>query len=220
MKLNGRTFWLGRDVDYTLAWDFQNQIASQRFDKLIPNALFFLEHSPVYTVGRRFSEKHLLNTLDAPLIHTDRGGQITYHGPGQLICYPIILLSETGLGPKLFVAALQFAIIDYLENIGIEAWTEKDMTGVWTSKGKVAAIGIKISRGVTTHGFALNINPDLSAFESIVPCGIEGRSVTSVEKLIGKTLETGNVCDFITTSLGIRLGIDWSDRSVTTIDKF
>ena len=123
MKFTGQSFWLGTNVEYVNAWGLQSNVVKGVLSKASPNTLLFLEHSAVYTVGRRFSENHLLGPLDAPLLHTDRGGQITYHGPGQLICYPIISLPEIGLGPKSFVKMLELSIIDTLKDLSVDAWT-------------------------------------------------------------------------------------------------
>ena len=222
MKFTGQSFWLGTNVEYVNAWGLQSNVVKGVLSKASPNTLLFLEHSAVYTVGRRFSENHLLGPLDAPLLHTDRGGQITYHGPGQLICYPIISLPEIGLGPKSFVKMLELSIIDTLKDLSVDAWTEEGLTGVWTSKGKIAAIGVKISRGITSHGFALNIDPDLKAYEPIIPCGILGRDITSIFSITGQITNTSQVCDLITKSISKWTGIDWGhrlDSSVETIQK-
>ena len=218
MSSTGLSSWLGKNVNYNEAWRVQNQLARSIFDGNSSNTLLFLEHSPVYTVGRRFLENHLLKALGAPLVHTDRGGQVTYHGPGQLVCYPLILLSDTGLGPKSFVSVLEFCLIDVMQYLGIKAWTEEGLTGIWTVRGKVAAVGIKITKGVTTHGFALNINPDLIAFDSIIPCGIRGRDVTSLFALTGKVFDTENIRNLLTSALSFRLGIVWSERFVCSLD--
>ena len=147
--------------------------------------LLLLGHAPVYTAGRRSVPEDVLAQLDAPLVETDRGGQTTYHGPGQLVGYPIVSLAELGLGPKRYVEAVESALIAALAGYGVSAHREEGLTGVWTDAGKIAAIGVKVSRGVTMHGFALNVATDLRAYEAIVPCGIANRPVTSLHAFLG-----------------------------------
>ena len=218
MSRVGRVRWLGEGVDYRATWDLQRRLAAQRADGLVPDTLLLLEHSPVYTAGRRAVPEHLLAELGAPLVETDRGGQTTYHGPGQLVGYPIVSLRELGLGPREYVTALEGAIIDTLGAMGIQAWREDGLTAVWTAQGKVAAIGVKISRAVTLHGFALNVTTDLSAYDAIVPCGITGRSVVSVESARASTgvavPPMAHVRSLITDALAQRLGIAWKPEPV------
>ena len=209
MSRPGQVIWLGEGVDYRATWDLQWRLAAQRGDGLVPDTLLLLEHSPVYTAGRRAVPEHVLAELGAPLVETDRGGQTTYHGPGQLVGYPIVSLRELGLGPRGYVAALEGAIIDTLGAMGIKAWCEDGLTAVWTAQGKVAAIGVKISRGVTLHGFALNVTTDLSAYDAIVPCGITGRHVASMASPGLGIPSMNEVRHLITNALTRRLGIEW-----------
>ena len=132
------------------------------------------------------------------MYHTDRGGEVTYHGPGQIVGYPILDLRAAGLGPLAYVRALEKTIISTLAELGIPATAEGRPTGVWVGDAKIAAIGVRVSRGVTMHGFALNVNPDLSYFNHIVPCGIPGASVTSIAEQ-GVGLEVSGVTDALTT---------------------
>lgn len=173
-------FYLGAGVDYHEAWELQRRYAAERADGLRGDTLLLLEHAPVYTAGRRSLPEHVLAALMAPLVETDRGGQVTYHGPGQLVGYPIVGLADLGLGPKAYVRVLEAALVDTLAALGVQAHVEDGLTGVWTERGKIAAIGVRIMRGVTMHGFALNVTTDLSAYNPIVPCGIAGRPVTSI----------------------------------------
>ena len=145
-------------LEYQQAWDLQRRLAIQRATDEVAETLLLLEHAAVYTAGPRAPQAHILAELPAPLVQTDRGGQVTYHGPGQLVGYPIIDLRAKGLGPKAYVQALEAAIVDALAGFGVAAHTEAGpgLTGVWSARGKIAAIGVKISRGVTLHGFALN----------------------------------------------------------------
>ena len=209
----GRVAWLGTEVDYQQAWDLQRQIASRRAADDAPDTLLLLEHAAVYTAGPRAPEEHVIAELPAPLVQTDRGGQITFHGPGQLVGYPIIALAAKGLGPKAYVHALETAIIDALAAHGVDTHTEDGpgLTGVWTAQGKIAAIGVKISRGVTLHGFALNVNTDLAAYAPIVPCGIADRPVTSMRDVLGAVQDLRVVSRDLTASLGEQLGVHWND---------
>lgn len=205
----GKVQWLGEGISYDWAWELQRDLASRRAGDGIPDTLLLLTHAPVYTAGRRFVEAHILQDLQAPLIETDRGGQVTYHGPGQLVGYPIVMLSDLAMGPKRYVEAIENGLITALGKFGIIAYRESGLTGVWTSAGKVGAIGVKISRGVTTHGFALNIFTDLRAYDAIVPCGIEDRSVTSMSEILRAPMDLGEIAHSVSEELGRELGIDW-----------
>ena len=187
--------WLGR-VAYGEALDLQRDLARQRARGDIPDTLLLLEHEPVYTTGRSDAESNLLVSradLGAPLIRTDRGGDITFHGPGQLVAYPILDLRATSLGVASYVRALEQIIIDTLHDYSIEAIVDCGLTGVWVGADKIAAIGVRVGRPlgrdgvwVTTHGLALNVDVDLAWFERIVPCGIADRGVTSIARLTGR----------------------------------
>ncbi len=187
--------WLGR-VEYQEAWRLQQDMAGRRAAGEIPDTLLLLEHPPVYTTGRRGAGGHLLlpeASLGAPLIHSDRGGDITFHGPGQLIAYPILELQATGLSIVGYVRALEEAVIRTLAGYAIAAHREPGLTGVWVRGDKIAAIGVRVSRPrganggwVTSHGLALNVDVDLAWFDRIVPCGIPDRRVTSMAALLGR----------------------------------
>ena len=189
-----RVAWLGRDVDYNDAWALQRRLVDLRAEADIPDTLLLLEHAPVYTAGRRSEPEHVLldeaglRKLGIPVVETDRGGQVTYHGPGQLVGYPIISLTERDMGPKQYVRTLESVLLDTLADLDVTSGVIDGLTGVWADGAKVAAIGVKISRGVTMHGFALNVDPDMSAYEHIVACGITDREVTSVAKLLGRSV--------------------------------
>ena len=181
-------------LDYQEAWNIQVATANNVRTGEIPNTLILLEHNHVYTKGRLSKDSDLLLTqqqfenLQIPVVETDRGGLITYHGPGQLIAYPIINLREWG-GPLKYVRALEEIIITTLSDFCIDATTISGLTGVWVDNAKIAAIGVRISQGVSTHGISLNISTDLSYFENIIPCGITGRQVTSMEALTQTKIE-------------------------------
>ena len=192
-----RFAWLGT-VEYLRARDLQDDLVEQVHDGLTPATLLLLEHPHVYTRGRLSRDEHLLSSeaelsaVGVPVYETDRGGQITYHGPGQLVGYPIINLRDWG-GPLQYVRTLEQVIIDTLADFGIEGHTEEGLTGVWTAGGKIAAIGVKIRRGISFHGFAININTDLSYYQHIVPCGITDRPITSMASELGKNVDTEDV---------------------------
>ncbi len=217
-EAQGDVLWLGARVDYLEAWELQRHYAAQRADGLRRDALILLEHAPVYTAGRRSLPEHVLRALPAPLIETDRGGQVTYHGPGQLVGYPIVSLAERGMGPKAYVRALESALVDALGALGVRAHTEEGLTGVWTTSGKIGAIGVKITRGVTIHGFALNVTTDLSAYDCIVPCGIATRPVTSISQEVGRAPVMPVVCRHVVGALSAHLGTAWGKLDSNFID--
>lgn len=184
--------WLG-NVDYASAWQHQRELVQQRRAGAIPDTLLLLEHRPpVITLGRGSHAEHLLVTpqqlenLGIHLVETDRGGDITYHGPGQLVGYPILDLRHHGRDVHLYLRNLEEAIIIALGHFGIVGHRKEGLTGVWVGEEKIAAIGIKVSHWITMHGFALNVCPDLSHFGLIVPCGIRNKGVTSLQNLLGR----------------------------------
>ena len=186
-------------VEYLPAWELQKSLHKQVSEGMLPNLLLLLEHSHVYTLGRRgkISEVKVpagkLAELGAKVHFTDRGGEVTYHGPGQLIVYPIVNLRLMPGGPSRYIHTLEKVLIDTLEEFGIMGESVGKPTGVWVGDAKIAAIGVKISRGVTMHGLALNVNPDLSYFNHIVPCGMIDISVTSMSTLLSKDLDVREV---------------------------
>ena len=210
MRTAGETRWLGTGVDYVEAWERQKRIATERAEGTTYDTLLLLEHAPVYTAGPRAPREHVIGTLGAPLVDTDRGGQITYHGPGQLVGYPIVGLAAKGLGPKAYVRALEESLVEALGELGVLGHTEDGLTGVWTEKGKIAAIGVRITRGIAMHGFALNVTTDMAAYAPIIPCGIDDRPVTSMAQVLGATPDPVVVRRAVVASLGARLAIDWA----------
>ena len=153
--------------------------------------LILLEHPPTYTFGVRGKREHLLVSADAlrargaAVAQTDRGGDVTFHGPGQVVGYPIMNIRARGIGPATYVCMLERSLIRALAAFGIDAERVNGRPGVWTRGGKIAAIGVRVSRGVTTHGFALNVNTDLSWFSHIIPCGLPDVTVTSMQRIAG-----------------------------------
>jgi len=176
-------------VPYREAFAMQERLRDARQADAIPDTLLLLEHPPVYTKGRRAEPSDLPMGEDwyraqgIDVADSDRGGQVTYHGPGQLVGYPIMRVREV----PAYVHALESVMITALGDEGIEAEVRDGLTGVWAGESKIGSIGVHVSRGVTTHGFAVNVDADLQPFEWIVPCGMEGARMTSVLKETGRT---------------------------------
>ena len=168
--------------------------------------LLLLEHPPTITLGRRANEKNILNlqavmTSGTALVHTDRGGDVTWHGPGQLVGYPILELRRYRLGVRRYVGLLAEVLQGVLEELGIAATWEEQNPGLWVGEDKIAAFGVNVHRGVTTHGFSLNVDCELSAFQLIRPCGIMGRGVTSMAAVLGHAPPMAAVRDRVATLL-------------------
>jgi lipoyl(octanoyl) transferase len=210
--------WLGT-VPYADGLALQPGIARERAAGERPDTLLLLEHPPVYTTGRRDASANLRvsrTLLGAPLVETDRGGDITFHGPGQLIAYPIIDLRAARLGVVDYVRSLEGVIVQVLADYGIESELDCDATGVWIGNEKIAAIGVRVSRPggasggwITTHGLALNVSVDLDWFSRIIPCGLANRGVTSMARLIsGSTPAVEDVA----ANLAERFGAVFSRR--------
>ena len=186
-------------VDYQKAWDLQREIHADVASGSRPNTLLLLEHPSVYTAGRR-TEASERPTDGTPVIDVDRGGRITWHGPGQLVGYPIVkLLKPTELVG--FVREIEAALILVCADLGVTAIRIEGRSGVWIQDArgdrKIAAIGIRVAKGVTMHGFALNVNPDLAAFRQIVPCGIADADVTSLEVELGRSITIDEVVPLV-----------------------
>ena len=212
-----RFAWLGT-VEYLRARAIQDALVDEVHSGKASNVLLLLEHPHVYTRGRLSRDEHLLSPPEelsspgVPVYETDRGGQITYHGPGQLVGYPIVNLREWG-GPLKYVRTLEQVIVATLGDFGIKAHTEEGLTGVWTEGGKVAAIGVKISRGVSFHGFAINVNTDLSYYQHIVPCGITDRPVTSMAAQQGEETDLEGVRYSLVYQFGRAMGMRMVEAS-------
>ena len=182
-------------VDYLPAWELQKEIQEKVINNVETNTLLLLQHPSVYTAGRRteISDRPLDNT---PVIDVDRGGKITWHGLGQIIGYPIVKLKNSTdvVG---FVRELETALIEICDEFGIKAQRYCERSGVWLrdEKGdrKIAAIGLRVAKGVTMHGFALNVNPDLTAYSKIIPCGIADAKVTSLSAELGREIKVDEV---------------------------
>jgi len=182
-------------ISYLDALDLQRSLHREIADEMRENTLLLLEHPSVFTAGKRTQEHERPND-GSPVIDVDRGGKITWHGPGQLVGYPIVRLAQPRelVG---FVREIESALIATCQDLGLEAQRVEGRSGVWVvdSDGarKIAAIGIRVASGVSMHGFALNIDPDLSAYNLIIPCGIDDASVTSLSKEVGRSISTDEV---------------------------
>ena len=182
-------------VPYELALKLQQRLMQARAEGSVPDTLLLLEHPPVVTIGRFRGEEDLtvppetLAREGIAVFHTNRGGGVTYHGPGQLIGYPILNLKETGLGVREYIWKLEAVIIKLLLTSGINGYRVAGYPGVWVGERKVCSIGIHVSRYITMHGFALNISNDLRYFQYIRPCGLGSEVMTSVSQLLGRPVE-------------------------------
>ena len=183
--------YLGR-TGYLQARKLQKVLHRKVSEGILSPILLLLEHPHVYTLGRRGklsdirASENTLTELGIAVYNTDRGGEATYHGPGQLIGYPIINLKSWKSGPLKYVKALEATLIATLEEFGLSGENFRRPTGVWVENNKIAAIGVKVSKGATLHGFALNVNPDLSYFDHIVPCGMPDVQTTSIANLLDR----------------------------------
>ncbi len=214
-------------VEYGAAWRLQQRLLKERVAGSIPDVLLLLEHPHTYTIGKRGGEEHLLAAESELLgrgirvFRIDRGGDITYHGPGQIVGYPILDLHDHYMDVHRYLRDLEEVIIRVLARYGLQGGREPGLTGVWVegfggASRKVAAIGVKTSRWVTMHGFALNVNTDLSYFHRIVPCGITHREVTSMQQCLGYSLEIGEVQDIVSEEFGQVFGIGF--ETISTVD--
>lgn len=188
------------EVPYLHAWELQRNLVEKRKREETVDHLLLLEHPSVYTLGRRGDLCHVkgaAGTLGADVVHTDRGGDVTWHGPGQLVGYPILSLEPDRKDVVRYVRDLEEAIIRTLVDFGVVAGRVPGYTGVWAGGEKVAAIGVRISRWVTSHGFALNVCCSLAAYRKIVPCGIEGKGVTTLSRLAGRAISVAEAADRI-----------------------
>ena len=205
-------------VDFQTAFVLQRRLHAWVVAGELPDLLLLLEHPHVYTLGRRGQEsdvlasKNMLSRLGVETHLADRGGETTYHGPGQLVGYPIVNLRRWGVGVRKYVETLEQVLIGTISEFGIAAHSEGKPTGVWVDDSKIAAIGVRVSRGVTMHGFALNVCPDLSFFNHIVPCGMPGVSVTSMSQELGSDVAVSDVMPALALAFASEFGVaaEWS----------
>ncbi len=205
-------------IDYEEALALQRSFREARLEGRVSDRVLLLEHPPTITFGRRsrpeelLASRELLESQGVHLAEVERGGKITYHGPGQLVGYPIVGLRELGISVPRYVSTLEQAMIDYLGSLGLEAARRKGFPGVWVKGRKIGAVGVHLKRWVSIHGFALNIAPDLAAFQAIVPCGINDAEVTSVAAELGGSPSIGDAKRAVAESLRAGLGyarLEW-----------
>jgi lipoyl(octanoyl) transferase len=201
-------------VNYAAGLELQRERVAQRKARAIPDTLLLLEHPHVYTLGRNARQENMLVSAEwlaargAQVFHTDRGGDVTYHGPGQLVGYPILDLTQHRRDISWYMRSLEEVFIRTAGDFGIGAGRSEGAAGVWVGNDKLAAMGVHLSRWVTSHGFALNVNTDLSYFEWIVPCGLHGKGVTSLAKLLGRPVEMEDVTERVVEHFGEVFGVE------------
>ena len=206
-------------VGYEQAWQLQRELHAHRAVGEIPDACLLLEHPPVYTAGRRTSlADRPVGDPGAPVIEVDRGGKITWHGPGQLVGYPVVALDEP-VDVIGYVRAIEEALIRTCADAGLPTGRVEGRSGVWVGQDrKVAAIGVRVARGVTMHGFALNCDNDLSWFDRIIPCGIPDAAVTSLSAELGRQVRVGDVLEDVERHLAVVLGASRTRRLASAAD--
>ena len=213
-------------MDYEESLTVQRSLFTARRAGLIDHVFMLLEHPPVYTIGRRYKARdHLLVSEDElasrgiPVYETDRGGDITYHGPGQLVGYPIFDLTEWYQDVFRYLRDLEEVIIRVVADYGIQAERIDGLTGVWVQNEKIAALGIKMSWWVTRHGFSLNVDPDLSMYDHIIPCGIFDKSVTSLSKILESRINMDQVSNHLIRHMASVFEIDFEKITLQQLMK-
>jgi lipoate-protein ligase B len=202
---------LGR-MGYRAAWDLQKVIHQKRVEDKIPDTLILVEHDPVVTMGKSGKENNLLLPVKllkdkgVEFFNIERGGDVTYHGPGQLVGYPIFNVRKGLAGIKPFIGRIEEAIVLTLKNFGITAYKKEKLIGVWTDAGKICSIGVAVQRWVSFHGFALNVNTDLNFFNYIVPCGLAGVKMTSMKEILNNEVGLDEVKNLVRLRFGVPFG--------------
>ena len=224
--LNGKE-WLCVDLpvtEYRKAWDLQHKLVSARKDQIIDkNVVLFLEHPPVFTLGRRGGLDNLtvpeefLGKAGISVIHVERGGDITYHGPGQLVVYPIIDLRDSGLRVLDYVTALEEVIIRAAKDLGVVAERNPMNRGVWIANRKLGSIGITIRRGVSFHGIAFNVNVALEPFDWMNPCGLKGIRMTSMERELSHQLSMKKVRETVRHNFETVFGVELVTKKLSEL---
>jgi lipoyl(octanoyl) transferase len=201
--------WLGR-VDYEPTWRAMQAFTESR-DAATPDEIWFLEHPPVFTLGMNAKPEHLLAPGDIPVVQIDRGGQVTFHGPGQLVVYPLLDVRRLAIGVRQLVMALENAVIDMVAEWNIAAQGRRDAPGIYVAERKLASIGLRIRRGCSYHGLALNVAMDLEPFQRINPCGYKGLEVVDLRSL-GVTLQVAQAARQIAPALLRTVGLPMDGR--------
>ena len=210
-------------MDYGKAWDLQHDLWSRRVQGELPDLLLLLEHPHVITLGRRGNRSHLivspevLEAMKIPIFHVERGGDITYHGPGQMMVYPILDLKDYGYRLIRYIDQLEEVILHVLKDFGIDGRRDPSNRGVWVNSDKIASIGVAIKRWVSFHGFSLNYETDLKYFDLINPCGLEGKKVTSMAKILGKKISREELTEKISYYFKGVFEMDWEERELGEI---
>jgi lipoyl(octanoyl) transferase len=210
-------------VDYAAGLELQREKVSARKAGAIPDTLLLLEHPHVYTLGRNARREHVLVSAEflksrgAEVFETDRGGDVTYHGPGQLVGYPIIDLTRHRRDIAWYMRTLEEVFIRVASDYGVEAGRLPGATGVWVGSEKLVAMGVHISRWITSHGFAFNVNTDLRYFDWIVPCGLRDKGVTSLARLLGRRREIDEVASRVVETFGRVFGVEMESTPVESL---
>lgn len=193
--------------DYQTSWQAMSDFTNQRTPDTV-DQLWLVEHPPVFTQGQAGKAEHLLFPGDIPVVQTDRGGQVTYHGPGQLVAYPLLDLRRLNIGVRELVTRIEQTIVATLAHYGIESAAKPDAPGVYVNGDKIASLGLRVRRGCSFHGLALNVDMDLSPFGRINPCGYQGLAMTQMRELIPNSPTLAQVQDQLVTEFARKLGYE------------
>ena len=215
-------------IPYLIAWELQSRLHRARTSGLTPDTVAILEHHPVYTFGRStrpsdwLGTDHILDTLGASLVRVNRGGAMTFHGPGQIVVYPILKVTDYATGPKLFVRLLEEVIIQLLSRWGIEGERIDKKPGIWVmapQPAKIASIGIRIEQGISLHGFALNVDLDLAPFHYIHPCGLTDCRMTSMRDLGNTDVSLNTIKHQLADIFSKVFAIEWATVTEMPLDR-
>lgn len=215
---------LGR-ASYAPVLSYQKDLHQKRLDGEVPDTLIFVEHDPVYTLGKAADPEHItasnqfLTDEDIDVVDIDRGGDVTYHGPGQIVGYPIFDLREHKRSVSWYMRTLEQAIMNALDTYGIDTRRREGEPGVWVGDEKICAVGVRIARWITYHGFALNLDPDMRHFGGIVPCGIQDGGVVSMSDLLSSPSSRSDVCEQVTTTFQNMFGFQKVRHEDVTLDQ-
>jgi lipoate-protein ligase B len=207
-------------IDYKKAWDIQHRLWSRRVEGELPDLLILLEHPHVITLGRRGNGSHLivspevLEAMKIPIFQVERGGDITYHGPGQMVVYPILNLKEYGYRIVRYIDQLEEVVLRVLRDFGIEGRRDPLNRGVWVGREKIASVGVAVKRWVSFHGFALNYETDLKYFDLINPCGLKGKKVTSMAEILGTGIPRKRLSERILFHFKEVFKRDWEEKDL------
>jgi lipoate-protein ligase B len=222
MNRRGYIIHLGL-IDYEKAWDLQHRLWARRVEEELPDVLLFLEHPHVITLGRRGNRSHLiaspevLEAIKIPLFQVERGGDVTYHGPGQIVVYPIFNLKEYGYRLIRYVSQLEEVVLSVLKDFGILGRRDPLNRGVWVEGEKIASVGVAIKRWVSFHGLSLNYETDLKYFELINPCGLEGKKMISMAKILGTEISRKRLVERIGFHFREIFERDWKEKSLEEV---